>query len=270
MRTTASKLPTRRAVDAGRVGAMPGAAEALAEMREIGIHICLTTGFAPATRDRILGVLGWDDLVDLALSPCGRRPRPPVPRHDPRRGRPPRDRRCPRRRDRRRHRQRPSRGTRAGAGIVAGVLTGAHDRAHARDRAAHPHPRLDCRPTSGFTPLRPRGLPGILAPHARNGSRPGRQPVQAAGLRVPVGRDLRRIPLHLRLRPARRAHAAQREGRLGAGDGPTARRHRADRRRDPVAARDLGGERPPPELHRSARRLHGLQPPLPGGPARPA
>ncbi len=36
-----------------------------------------------------------------------------------------------------------------------------------------------------------------------------------------------------------------------------------------LSSRDLGGERPPPELHRPARRLHGLQPPLPGGPARP-
>ena len=59
-----------RAVDAGDVGPMPGAAPALAEMREIGMHICLTTGFAPATRDRILAVLGWDDLIDLALSPA--------------------------------------------------------------------------------------------------------------------------------------------------------------------------------------------------------
>jgi phosphonatase-like hydrolase len=117
-----------RAVDDGRVGPMPGAPQALAEMREIGLRTCLTTGFAAATRDRILGALGWDDLVDLALSPA-----------DAGRGRP-----------------FPDMiltavvrlqiddvrdvviagdtisdllaGTRAGAGIVAGVLTGAHDR----------------------------------------------------------------------------------------------------------------------------------------------
>jgi phosphoglycolate phosphatase len=127
-----------RAVDAGGVGAMPGAAEALGEMREIGMHICLTTGFAPATRDRILSVLGWGDLVDLALSPA-----------DAGRGRP-----------------FPDMilaavvrleiddvhavaiagdtvsdllaGTRAGAGIVAGVLTGAHDRA-TLETAPHTH-----------------------------------------------------------------------------------------------------------------------------------
>ena len=43
------------------------------------------------------------------------------------------------------------------------------------------------------------------------------------GLRVPVGRDLRRLPLDLRLRPDRRAAAAQREGRLVAVDGAAPR-----------------------------------------------
>ncbi len=127
-----------REVDAGGVGPMPGAAQALAEMRELGMRICLTTGFAPATRDRILSVLGWDDLIDLALSPA-----------DAGRGRP-----------------FPDMilaavlrleiddvhevaiagdttsdllaGTRAGAGIVAGVLTGAHDRS-TLETAPHTH-----------------------------------------------------------------------------------------------------------------------------------
>ena len=41
--------------------------------------MCLTTGFAPSTRDALLAALGWETLVDLALSPadCGRgRPAP--------------------------------------------------------------------------------------------------------------------------------------------------------------------------------------------------
>ena len=41
--------------------------------------------------------------------------------------------------------------------------------------------------------------------------------VQAARLHLPVGRDLRRLPLHLRLRTARRQHAAQRQERLVGG-----------------------------------------------------
>ena len=42
-----------------------------------------------------------------------------------------------------------------------------------------------------------------LARHAGDRPRPDRQPVQASRLRVPVGGDLRRLPQHLRLRPAR-------------------------------------------------------------------
>ena len=41
-----------------------------AALRAGGVRICLTTGFSPATRDRIIGALGWDGLVDLALSPA--------------------------------------------------------------------------------------------------------------------------------------------------------------------------------------------------------
>ena len=44
-------------------------------------------------------------------------------------------------------------------------------------------------------------------------------PVQAPRLHLPVGRDLRRLPLDLRLRPARRQPAAQRQERLVGVDG---------------------------------------------------
>ena len=96
----------------------------------------------------------------------------------------------------------------------------------------------------------------------------GRQPLQAARLRVPVGRDLRRLPVDLRLRPGRRAAAAQREGRVVAVDGAAARRRRRARRRDPVAARGLGGVGPPLELHRPAGRLPELRRALPRRQAR--
>jgi phosphoglycolate phosphatase len=49
---------------------MPGAEATLAYLRERGIRICLTTGFAPSTRDLIIETLGWEGAVDLALSPA--------------------------------------------------------------------------------------------------------------------------------------------------------------------------------------------------------
>jgi phosphonatase-like hydrolase len=57
-------------VDRGEVTAMPGAADAFAALRVAGVRTCLTTGFSPATRDRILTALGWEGAVDLALSPA--------------------------------------------------------------------------------------------------------------------------------------------------------------------------------------------------------
>lgn len=59
-----------QAVDRGEVLPMPGAESALASLRQAGMRICLTTGFSPATRDRIIAALGWEGAVDLALSPA--------------------------------------------------------------------------------------------------------------------------------------------------------------------------------------------------------
>jgi phosphonatase-like hydrolase len=57
-------------ITSGGVEAMPGA-EALFEwVRGTGAKVALTTGFSPVTRDAILDRLGWRDLVDLALSPA--------------------------------------------------------------------------------------------------------------------------------------------------------------------------------------------------------
>jgi phosphoglycolate phosphatase len=59
-----------QAVGRGEVAAMPGAESTFAKLRDAGMRICLTTGFSPATRDRILSALEWEGMVDLVLSPA--------------------------------------------------------------------------------------------------------------------------------------------------------------------------------------------------------
>ena len=88
------------------------------------------------------------------------------------------------------------------------------------------------------------------------------------GFVFPSRRDLRRLPVHLRLRAARRADAAQREERLVAVDGAAARRRGRHRRVDPQPAGGVGGVGPPGQLHRPARRLQELQGALPARQAR--
>jgi phosphonatase-like hydrolase len=123
----------------GAVGALGGAEALFEELRSRGVAICLTTGFAPATRDAIIDHLGWGPLIDLAVSPidAGRgRPWPDMILHAVLRlgaeavadvavaGDTTSD---------------LVAGTRAGAGIVAGVLTGAHS---AEQLATAPHTHL--------------------------------------------------------------------------------------------------------------------------------
>ena len=70
------------AVAAGDIAPMPGAEELFAACRAAGVRVCLSTGFAPVTRDAIVAALGWGSLVDLFLSPAdaGRgRPWPDMP-----------------------------------------------------------------------------------------------------------------------------------------------------------------------------------------------
>jgi phosphoglycolate phosphatase len=117
------------AVRNGAIAPVPGAEDTLMRLRDAGIRICLATGFSPATRDAIIDELAWGGLIDLALSPAdaGRgRPWPDLPltallklrggavselavagdtTSD------------------------IESGLRAGAGLVAGVLTGADSRA---------------------------------------------------------------------------------------------------------------------------------------------
>jgi phosphoglycolate phosphatase len=71
-----------QAVRAGQVAPLPGAVQTLTALRDAGIKICLATGFSPVTRDAVLDALGWHPLIDLALSPAdaGRgRPWPDLP-----------------------------------------------------------------------------------------------------------------------------------------------------------------------------------------------
>lgn len=115
------------AARSGKVGALPGAADALRAMRADGVKIALTTGFAPATQHAVVDALGWRELVDFTVAPGnGLRGRPypdmvlqavlRLEIDDVRRvavvGDSTNDVRS---------------GLRAGAGLVAGVLTGAHD-----------------------------------------------------------------------------------------------------------------------------------------------
>ncbi|MCX5200974.1 phosphonatase-like hydrolase [Streptomyces sp. NBC_00237] len=117
-------------VDGGRIAEIPGAREAVEKLTADGRTVVLTTGFARVTQDAILAALGWQDLVGLTLCPAdagGRgRPYPDMvltaflrtgavagvadvvvvgdTSYD------------------------MLSGVRAGAGVVAGVLTGAHGR----------------------------------------------------------------------------------------------------------------------------------------------
>jgi phosphoglycolate phosphatase len=117
-----------RSVRGGDVEPLPGATETFAALRAAGIKVCLATGFSPATRDALLDALGWRPLVDLVLSPAdaGRgRPWPDLPLTALVRlgggavgelavaGDTPSD---------------VESGLRAGAGLVAGVLTGSSTR----------------------------------------------------------------------------------------------------------------------------------------------
>lgn len=53
----------------GHCTAIPGAEETIRTLREAGVRVAFTTGFAPSTQHAILGALGWEDLADLVLAP---------------------------------------------------------------------------------------------------------------------------------------------------------------------------------------------------------
>ncbi|MBE9375105.1 phosphonatase-like hydrolase [Saccharopolyspora sp. HNM0983] len=113
-----------------------GAREVIEQLRDAGVLVALTTGFSAATQQQLLTGLGWQDLVDLALTPAqaGRgRPYPDLVltsllrlgvddvREVAVAGDTAGDIRS---------------AVRAGAGIAAGVLTGAHGRQQLREAGA--------------------------------------------------------------------------------------------------------------------------------------
>ncbi len=125
-------------VSEGLIAPVPGAAETIAELRGQGRTVVLTTGFARVTQDAILDALGWRDLADLTLCPAdagGRgRPYPDMVLaaflrtgavDDVRRTAVAGDTSYD-----------MLTGARSGAGIVAGVLTGAHAEPALREHGA--------------------------------------------------------------------------------------------------------------------------------------
>ena len=68
--TTAFATAYEEIVAAGDVSEIPGALQVLRDLRTAGVKVCLTTGFAPSTRDALLEALGWASEIDLALSPA--------------------------------------------------------------------------------------------------------------------------------------------------------------------------------------------------------
>lgn len=112
---------------AGRITALPHALDALKALRDRDVKVALTTGFAPSTQASIIESLGWQSLLDLAVAPgdgLRGRPHPDMVLHavlrlgidDVRQvavvGDSTND---------------VYSGLRAGASVVAGVTTGAHD-----------------------------------------------------------------------------------------------------------------------------------------------
>ncbi|QUH05032.1 phosphonatase-like hydrolase [Saccharopolyspora erythraea] len=120
----------------GECAEIDGAAETIRRLRGSGVKVALTTGFSEATQRQIIDALGWEGLADLTLTPAqaGRgRPYPDMVltallrlgvddvRHVAVVGDTAYD---------------IGSGLRAGASVVAGVLTGAHGTAELTEAGA--------------------------------------------------------------------------------------------------------------------------------------
>jgi phosphoglycolate phosphatase len=127
-----------RRLAAGEAEPIPGAESLFADLRAAGVRVCLTTGFSAATQEALIDALGWRALVDLWLAPSPDRRGRPFPdlvfeavmrlavddvRDVAIAGDTANDLLA---------------GSRSGASIVAGVLTGAHDRTQLAS-APHTH-----------------------------------------------------------------------------------------------------------------------------------
>lgn len=123
-------------IGSGAISPIPGAEEAIAKLQSAGIQVCLATGFGRHTQNTLLEKLGWMGVADLSMCPA-----------DAGRGRPYPDiiltavlaldlddvRTVAVVGDSTADMQS---GVRSGAGIVVGVLTGAHDEASLRAAGA--------------------------------------------------------------------------------------------------------------------------------------
>jgi phosphoglycolate phosphatase len=126
------------AIEQGRVAEIPGARAAMSSLRGKGVKVCLTTGFTHAIQLAVIEHLGWDEVTDLFIAPSETvrgRPYPDMVLSAVLRtavddvrevaviGDTAND---------------LWSGYRAGASVVAGVLTGSHDRDEL-ERAPHTH-----------------------------------------------------------------------------------------------------------------------------------
>jgi phosphonatase-like hydrolase len=126
------------AIKEGRVTEIPGARAAMATLRSAGVKVCLTTGFTDEVQRAVIEHLEWADVIDFFLAPgAGVRGRPYPDMvlcaalragvDDVREvavvGDTAND---------------LWSGYRAGASVVAGVLTGSHDRSEL-EKAPHTH-----------------------------------------------------------------------------------------------------------------------------------
>ncbi len=68
--TAAFAVAYEQTVADGGIQEMAGALDVMRELRAAGVQVCLSTGFAPSTRDALLDALGWRSEIDLALSPA--------------------------------------------------------------------------------------------------------------------------------------------------------------------------------------------------------
>ncbi|WP_225726356.1 MULTISPECIES: phosphonatase-like hydrolase [unclassified Nocardia] len=57
-------------IDEVGVTPVPGSADAIGALRAAGVKVALTTGFSRATQDRLLNALGWNEIADLTLAPA--------------------------------------------------------------------------------------------------------------------------------------------------------------------------------------------------------
>ena len=70
---SANEMFERHFVEAAQefgVSEIPGARSTIETLRGLGLKVALTTGFSPNTREVLVDILGWSDLLELRVSPA--------------------------------------------------------------------------------------------------------------------------------------------------------------------------------------------------------